>query len=463
MQRNTFSVFHRLPTELHITIFQCVASAEATCPIGCLLSLSTVAVRWWEVIREAAPLWAFIRSMDDLPRLALQRSKGLPLEVAFDSPGTWFDGFLFKDLHMLDARESSAHQVCNSSWRWRSLQLKSSKFTLARSIVNLLREGPLPLLEVLDLACSSGANPYGTRQTPCILGEMPRLRILRLSRALISWAEAPVSGLEILTLENLVVDDAMWLPGLIKALDLCKALKELQLKSIGLKFPLPNHLLDPNKPPPLSLPKLKTLIILHVPPFICVQLVPAISSSALSRFRMNWIRPAIPTAFVDPPLIPRRGGQSLLHTTIANSRARSLYISLSRDTICVQGGGDAFELGDPKVNVKYRWTGSKTTDLVLSHPIYIPVTLHADRLTEPDCINEFLRGLSTLTTLIVEPSAAWVADVLRDRSSLACVQLKEVIFEGDIPDKIIDKIRSMVPFLEEQTPGIQVYGLPPVH
>lgn len=85
-QRNSLVPIHQLPLELLLEILELSAQLDMNnydkeSSIDRLMDPSTVSTHWWETLASASHLWARIHSRQRGVRLALVRSRDLPLEI----------------------------------------------------------------------------------------------------------------------------------------------------------------------------------------------------------------------------------------------------------------------------------------------------------------------------------------------------------------------------------------------
>nr|GAT56980.1 predicted protein [Mycena chlorophos] len=199
-KRNTLVPIYKLPNEILARIIEFFAYNNGQRPADALFDLSWTRVlyvsRWWhEVGRAQRRFWSFL-SVSRPYRIGVQRHQyRLANQVARS-------GVVPLSVRMsLNGNDGVAEWILNEySTRIRALDFDGPNDDV-HEIFSTLFKYPLRTLRSLQLTHSSGiSNPSIVFPDEFLLGTLPELRELSLSRVTISWSL--IRGLERLKLDN---------------------------------------------------------------------------------------------------------------------------------------------------------------------------------------------------------------------------------------------------------------------
>lgn len=296
------------------------AIREEPNPLRRLGELWKVSTAWWGIIRSTPSLWTFVRADCPGVEIALERSKGLPLDVVLEDWRRYSETGL-PALPKIPRKKVDL--ILAQKRRWRSIVLSSSKRRLFEEVF----AGPLPLLEDVhmefprreDIVASDFRGWTGLRRLYLRNVLVERLDGLKLER------------LERLELHRMFVKEG-WAGELINALVASSRLERLWLSEIRRIWPWSES--EPTYTPAFApITTLKSLHLEEMDPSMTATILRGIQGGPhLGVFRHIFINGADPTIILNAM---SSGTPSLLRSVINDTPLDKIYVRIDDGLIAI--------------------------------------------------------------------------------------------------------------------------------
>lgn len=466
-ERNELAPIHTLPVELLVAIFDtAIKNGNNRSELGGgggrraqgPVVLSQVASHWRNIVTESPSLWTTVELGYRGVKLALQRSKDLPLHIRGPNPQT--SG---PDIYSL------LQLVKPHSHRWKSFDWEASFDILNPAFLTLTT----PILVTLNLRLPPSFNYFMNVPSPA----SPRLRELRLSGVVLPWIPQTLPSLQLFWLSKLGEDGVPDPGSLVAFLASCPALQEIRFQELGRDREADDPPINSPSPPEIfNLPSLKTLVFDDVMETFVAGVLNVVLADSLTRFTVDT------TKFRDNNLVPeiiltalagQPGRDSLIQTVCRNTTEAEVSLVIESWAIQLMHPEDEDDAerrdGVNIVIPGTQWTNrmGEVLESFRLDSIGTPLKLSLCQREEDDDVFEdiyieFLKRLPGIISITISHEfdinwILWHLSKRRKGEPWLCPNLAEVRLTAlNVPDEEVGEVLKAVRILAKRRPEVLI-------